>query len=294
MPTDISCRPRVPLARLPWDETRDEYLATVTWSAGAPLTLLLQNREQTHERLVAADPTGSRVKTLLEEQDEAWLELYGGTPAWLPDGRAFLWISERSGFAQLELREASGGLKQVLTPPELGLQRFIGYLPESAEALVEASADPRETHLYAVPLDPRRGGPRALTQGRGTHRAAPQDAGPLHLLTRETPDGTIRFEDGFGHAHGLVGRKALDSVDDDASGVAVEGVHFLRPVEGERRHAPVDLGQDGRRHGPHHIRKTPNFVWPIGWFIAAESPSASAMRVSAGSRMPSSHSRAVA
>ena len=43
-----------------------------------------------------------------------------------------------------------------------------------------------------------------------------------------------------------------------------------------------------------HIRKTPNFVGPIGWFIAADRPSASAMRVSTGSMMPSSHSRAVA
>ena len=62
------------------------------------------------------------------------------------------------------------------------------------------------------------------------------------------------------HAHGFVCSESRDRIDDDAGGIAVEGVHFLRPVEGERRYAPFDLGQDGRRHGLHHIRKTPNFV----------------------------------
>ena len=65
------------------------------------------------------------------------------------------------------------------------------------------------------------------------------------------------------------------------------------PVQREPRHAACHRGlHRGNDHA--HIRKTPNFVGPIGWFIAADRPSASAMRVSTGSRMPSSHSRAVA
>ena len=42
-----------------------------------------------------------------------------------------------------------------------------------------------------------------------------------------------------------------------------------------------------------YIRKTPNFAGGIGALNAAEMPRASASRVFAGSRMPSSHSRAV-
>ena len=44
----------------------------------------------------------------------------------------------------------------------------------------------------------------------------------------------------------------------------------------------------------HHIRNTPNFGGGIGALRAAEMPSPSVMRVSAGSIMPSSHSRALA
>ena len=95
------------------------------------------------------------------------------------------------------------------------------------------------------------------------------------------------------HAHRVVGGKCLDGVDDGTRGVAVEGVHLVGPVQREPRHAACHRGlHRGNDHA--HIRKTPNFVGPIGWFIAADRPSASAMRVSTGSRMPSSHSRAVA
>jgi hypothetical protein len=47
------------------------------------------------------------------------------------------------------------------------------------------------------------------------------------------------------------------------------------------------------RGGFYYIRKTPNVGGGIGALNAAESASASTVRVCAGSRMPSSHSRAV-
>ena len=91
-----------------------------------------------------------------------------------------------------------------------------------------------------------------------------------------------------------------------------------RPVRGERvRRAAVGLGIHG--HGleaglvagardadrdlaavrdedtlHRHIRKTPKPVAGIGAFSATAIPSASVSRVSSGSRMPSSQSRAVA
>jgi hypothetical protein len=48
-----------------------------------------------------------------------------------------------------------------------------------------------------------------------------------------------------------------------------------------------------RRNRTRYIRKTPKVVSGIGAFNAAEIPSASTRRVSSGSMIPSSHSRAV-
>ncbi len=49
-----------------------------------------------------------------------------------------------------------------------------------------------------------------------------------------------------------------------------------------------------KRASPSHIRNTPKRVGSIGAFNAADSPSPSTRRVSAGSMMPSSHRRALA
>ena len=62
------------------------------------------------------------------------------------------------------------------------------------------------------------------------------------------------------------------------------------PGHADRDLAPV-VDQQG---ADHHIRNTPKRVSSTGAFKAAESERASTSRVSAGSMMPSSHSRAVA
>ena len=63
-------------------------------------------------------------------------------------------------------------------------------------------------------------------------------------------------------------------------------------------HAPGDLAPVGdkkaSKHGGRYIRKMPNVVFSIGALSAAEIDRPSTVRVSAGSMMPSSHSRAEA
>ena len=70
----------------------------------------------------------------------------------------------------------------------------------------------------------------------------------------------------------------------------VEGVAHLGPVQRDADEGTV--GGNEQRHTL-YMRKTPKRASGIGALNAAESPSASACRVSAGSRIPSSHSRAV-
>ena len=86
---------------------------------------------------------------------------------------------------------------------------------------------------------------------------------------------------------GTLGANAVSSCDHRL----VEGVADVRPVERDGGDGAADsmISVDTIAY----IRKTPNFASGIGALYAADSPSASASRVRAGSRMPSSHSRAV-
>ena len=94
-------------------------------------------------------------------------------------------------------------------------------------------------------------------------------------------------------AHGLVGELNVHGVR-----IGFRTDRHRANAEAARRPDDTngDLAAIGNEDLVEHvyIRKTPNVVRSIGAFIAAEMPSPSTMRVSTGSMMPSSHSRALA
>jgi dipeptidyl-peptidase-4 len=183
-----------PTTWISWDRERYEYLASVRWSENAPLTILVQNRRQTEQRLLAVDPRTGATETLLVEKDDAWLDLDQKMPLWLPDGSAFLWTTERNGAWQLELRERDGRLRHAVTPLDLGFKQLARLLPERDEALVLASPDPTETHAWRVPLDPEERKPTRLLDEPGSHELKSNRAGTLMVHTHTPVQGPTRYE----------------------------------------------------------------------------------------------------
>jgi dipeptidyl-peptidase-4 len=177
-----------------WDREAYEYLATVKWMPNAPLTILVQNRRQTEQRLLAVDVASGKTTTLLVERDEAWLDLDQQVPAWLPDGSGFLWTTERNGGWQLELRGRDGRLRHAVTTVEFGLARVSRYLPESDEVLLTAFADPTRTVAWRVPLDPGDGEPVRLFDATGSHAVEANRSGSLLVHTFSPRQGATRYE----------------------------------------------------------------------------------------------------
>jgi dipeptidyl-peptidase-4 len=58
-----------------WDAAKYPYLATVRWSEGAPLTILVMNRVQSEEALLRVDPATGKTVPLLTEKSDHWLNL---------------------------------------------------------------------------------------------------------------------------------------------------------------------------------------------------------------------------
>jgi dipeptidyl-peptidase-4 len=190
-----------PLA-LPWDHAAFPYLAHVVWQKNAPPTILVQNREQTDQRLLAVDPATGTTTELLRETDAAWLNLddnaAGSTgerrpPLWLDDGESFLWTTERRGTWQVELRAASGALLREITPTTFNYRGLVGIDEDSGAVLVRGGPDPREVHLWSFPLS---GGGKGLplTRARGQHSATFSAEARLLLRTTDLFDGTWRAE----------------------------------------------------------------------------------------------------
>ena len=195
-------------ARTPvtWDHAAFPYLTHVTWAKNASPTLLVQNRTQTEQLLLAVNADTGATRELLRETDPAWLNLddnaAGSTgerrpPLWLADGESFLWTTESRGSWQVEHRAATGKLIREITPVSFGYRGLVGVDEESGAVFVRGGPDAREVHLWSFPLNGDPATPpvgQLLSRGRGTHGASFVTEARLFIRTTDLFDGTARTE----------------------------------------------------------------------------------------------------
>ncbi|MCC7474313.1 MAG: DPP IV N-terminal domain-containing protein [Pirellulales bacterium] len=175
-----------------WDRDRYPYLAAVAWKKHAPLTLLVQNREQTEELLLAVDAKSGASKTLLSESDSAWINIDPKMPRWLSDGRHFLWSTERAGAWQLELRKRDGGLAAVLAKPEVGYRGFLGIDEQRGVAYIAGGDDPTEQQIIEVAFRAEGPPPQTITTGRAIHGASFSRQGGTRVVAISTLEGNVQ------------------------------------------------------------------------------------------------------
>lgn len=172
-----------------WDHAKYPYLAQVAWPDRGPLTLTVLDRDQNELVVLAVHPTTGATTPLLTEHDDAWVEAVKGVPRWLDDGSGFLWMSERSGEWQLELRDRGGEHVRALTPPGFGLRRMAGVDLARGVAWVVASADPTRADVWLVPLDGKNP-PRQVSTAPGVWSVETAEHGDLALATGALADGS--------------------------------------------------------------------------------------------------------
>jgi dipeptidyl-peptidase-4 len=95
-----------------------EYVLPIfAWTPDAQeVWFLAENRDHSWVKLQAWNPITQSVRTVLQETDPYWInENNLSAPIFLPGGKEFLWLSERSGFMHLYLYQSNGGLVRPLT-----------------------------------------------------------------------------------------------------------------------------------------------------------------------------------
>ncbi|MEZ6211747.1 MAG: DPP IV N-terminal domain-containing protein [Phycisphaerales bacterium] len=191
------------LREVTWDRERYPYVAKVVWSKLAfhkGPTILVQNREQTEEVLLAVHPETGDTAVLLTEGDDAWVNIDSQMPWFLEDG-SFLWTTERNGRWELERRYFDGGFRNTIVPASAGYRSLCDADFERGEAVVIASVEPTESRVMRVPLD---GGElsEVFAQEAGLHGAEFGEGGQhgvfVHSLSpaRGEASWTVRTRDG--------------------------------------------------------------------------------------------------
>lgn len=154
--------------------SEDGYLPRVGWHGDHTLDVQWQSRDQKLLRLSAGTSPDFELTTLVEERDDAWVELHNDLH-FLDDGR-FLWPSEKSGVRQLYLHGPDGApLAQVTDGPD----------PVTALAGVD-----RDNVYYQ----------RATDRGLRSHlfRARLGSPGVEHRVSREEGSHSVRMADDGG------------------------------------------------------------------------------------------------
>ncbi len=152
------------------DGTQDTYLARVHPLPNGRLLAEVETRRQDRLDVLELDPTTGRARRLWQETSEVWINLHHLFHAIErgPHAGRFLWGAERDGFMHLYLLEADGTTIRQLTKGPWVVDGLAAVDEARGVAYVTGNeGDPRQRHLFAVPLD---GGPmRRLTPESGTH-----------------------------------------------------------------------------------------------------------------------------
>ncbi len=243
---------------LEWDHAKYPYLATVRWSKGGPPLLVVQARDQTEVAVLEADFATGKTGELLVERDPTWVNLHQEAPRWLPDGSGYLWVSERDGGPQLEIRAKQGRLRQVVVPGSAGYQGLVDVDAEKLEVYYLASADPTQTHLWRIGLSAFSDAEQ-LTQERGLHGATFSKSHAIYVHTERPWDGMPKttVKDAAGKVLGELPSVALPPPfvpQADLQQVSKEGFHaavVLPRKFDPRKRYPVLVDVYG---GPHHLQ----------------------------------------
>src|SRR5262249_39063451 len=122
--------------------------------------------------------------------DPAWINIEADMPRWLPGEQDYLWMTERSGEWEVELRRRDGTAARTLPHGRGRLHGVVAVDRSRREMGGRHNEDPTETELSRVAID--RGEIVALTDGRGSHGATFSKDGNAWVESMSLLDGASR------------------------------------------------------------------------------------------------------
>lgn len=160
---------------------KDLFLTNIAWSPDEKSIYIVElNRGQNHLKLNEYEAhSGKFVRTLLEEKSDKYVEpqhpMY-----FLPDGKEFVWWSQRDGFMHLYRYNAQGKMLNAITQGDWLVNEIVGINAKENQLLVTATKDgAMEKHLYAVHW--KNGKMTRIDSDAGYHHFSTNSAGTYAL-----------------------------------------------------------------------------------------------------------------
>jgi dipeptidyl-peptidase-4 len=258
-------------------DPRNHYLPRMEWAASSNEVIVQQlNRLQNTNIVMLGDITTGKVRPVLTEKDETWVDiawgdidwdktgLARGDVEWIDDGKRFLWASERDGWRHIWSISRDGSDVKVITPGNFDVISVERVDAKNGWIYFLASPDnPTQRYLY-----------RSRLQGSSPERLTPSGAAGTHEYEL-SPDGTraIHFYSTFSRVPvtnivGLPEHNSLRVLIDNAD---VQGrIEKLKPTPVE--FFRVDIGEGVQLDG--WMIKPPDFDekkrYPVVFYVYGE------------------------
>ncbi|MEO0423571.1 MAG: DPP IV N-terminal domain-containing protein, partial [Pseudomonadota bacterium] len=145
------------------------------------------NRKQDTNTLYYGDAASGKTKPVFVERENEHLDDFADV-TWLDGGRAFTWMSERSGWRHVLRVSSDGGRIQDLTPGQFDVVDLVKVDEEHNRLYFTASPDnATQRYLYLAPLDGK-GAPKRITpadlEGTNSYDIAKDGAWAVHTHSR--------------------------------------------------------------------------------------------------------------
>ena len=149
-------------------EAREYTMRIYAKNEASKMVVQTLNRHQNHLELHEIDLNTGATSVLLEEKDEAYVDIHDNLTFLSNDD--FIWTSEKDGYNHLYLYNADGSLKRQLTSGDYEVTAFYGY-DKKRNRLFYQSTEPSsiERAIYRISLSGNY--KTRLTQEAGTYDA---------------------------------------------------------------------------------------------------------------------------
>jgi dipeptidyl-peptidase-4 len=124
------------------------------WTPNAQeLVIQRINRRQNALDLMLADASSGKVRSVMTERDEAWVDVHDDVLEWVEKGTAFTWVSERDGWRHLYLVSRDGNDVRRVTRGAFDVIRVLHVDEKGGFVYFLASPEnATQQYLYRAPM----------------------------------------------------------------------------------------------------------------------------------------------
>ena len=142
--------------KIPGEENKF-YLPRMTWMPGRNDLMIQQlNRKQNHSKIYIANANNGSTELLMEEKDEAWVDLRSSWPyqvqaGWkfINNGKEFLYTTEKDGWSHIYRFDITNKTEYLVTKGNYDVVKPLAYDEKNESVYFIASPEnPTERYLY--------------------------------------------------------------------------------------------------------------------------------------------------